>query len=531
MSMLSNVKLSEILYYVFFLLLFTTRILGLYEGNVVYSSILVISLICFIISYLMTPTTVVAYCFDFILLFLALISWRLSGEKGLLLFFSMMIGVRRISIDRLFKIVLTISGTAYSIMIMLGALGFINEYQNLLSYRVIVGYINRRTISPLQINIVMEPYLVLMVLALYLIRNKGKKITLIVSGSLFLGVLYLFGYCFAYSSLLISILILTSNYYLKFYNSFSKITDIFSHLIYLFFIIISIVGSYLEDSVYGSGGTLQRRFQIGHYYLQYYSPTLFGQRIINPDPKYMAYDIHQSQLHLYLYYGIVLFVVVNLLHHIAIQCFVKWRDATALSTTLSFSALGVVEPLLFNLSFKNIVFVFVGKAYGEMLDRISTKHRILGRNIQVIPDKEFIIKKSIPIYLANKFDFLLKNPIRVKKSIVFAMIVGCVAAGVAAVKIPEKAYMFDQSERSSVDGIEYYFSPSEIHDLDEQGIPLFGDRENGGIFYKRVNYAPVYDYIRLIVSSFIWTTIWLFIFLVLLSKSDKDCYHIGNNNT
>ncbi|MBP3198359.1 MAG: hypothetical protein J6N21_15330, partial [Butyrivibrio sp.] len=124
-----SIKLSELLYIFFFLLLYTTRILGLHEGNIAYSLVLIVGMLCFLFSYLMVPGTVLSYVCDVALVLIATISWRASGEKGLLLYFAVMIGIRAVSIERLFKAVLVISGSAYAIMIMLGTIGLISEYQ------------------------------------------------------------------------------------------------------------------------------------------------------------------------------------------------------------------------------------------------------------------------------------------------------------------------------------------------------------------------------------------------------------------
>ena len=44
-----SIKLSELLYIFFFLLLYTTRILGLHEGNIAYSLVLIVGMLCFFV--------------------------------------------------------------------------------------------------------------------------------------------------------------------------------------------------------------------------------------------------------------------------------------------------------------------------------------------------------------------------------------------------------------------------------------------------------------------------------------------------
>ncbi|RKM57864.1 hypothetical protein D6855_12500 [Butyrivibrio sp. CB08] len=500
-----RIRVSEFIYFAFFLLLFTTRIIGLYEGNIVYSVVLVLGMSFFALGYLLTPGTVLSFLIDFLLLSCAFISWFYSGEKGLLLYFAMMIGARRISLERLFKVALGVSGSAYTVMIILGVFGIITDYQNVISYRPIIGYISRRSISPLQLNILMEPYLVLMIMVLYLVRKKDKMSTLKISVLLLAGLWYLFGYCVTISSLVVGMVLLGLNYYLRFYSKFNKTTLIFAQLSYAMCAIIAIVAPYFDSSEFGTGGTFARRLQIGYYYWHNYSLKMWGQRMDVANQPLMPYGIHQSQLHLLLQCGIVLFIIVNLLHHYSIMNMVSQKKGTELAAALSFAMLGVVEPFLFNLSFKNIVFVFVGKEYGSWLDDVATKMSFLGKRIQIIPDKQFTVRIPILKNVSGGKECLVKDKRYRRRMFVVSIVLGVLVGMIVSTFTPEQSYLYDQNSENSVDGKAYYFSPGEVEKMTEEPVIDYEDEKTP--LYKHVSYFPMYDHVRLIISAFVWTTV------------------------
>ncbi len=369
-------RLSEICYFLFFLLLFTTRVLGLMEGSLLYSLTLVIGGAFFLLSYLLVPKTRLMLLCDAGLVALAGVGYVFSGEKGLLLFFAMMLGVRATTPDRLFIVSLLTAGIAYLAMIFLGAMGLISEAQNILYQLPVLGYITRRSLGPLQVNGMMLPYLVFMMMVLWLCRSKRRRQTRVISALLLAGLCYLFLFCFAKTTLLVGILLLVLNEICRFHCRFGKPSLFVSHGFYSLCVLLGVFCPILYDDtiVHDHFMSWFHRLSIGHYFWVNNRIPFFGQRLNDPDPESVIYPlIHQSQLMLLLQYGIVLFVLINFLYHLTIQYLLRKRSGVGLAITLSYAALGVLEPMLFNLSFKNISFLFVGIAYTELLERMQEK--------------------------------------------------------------------------------------------------------------------------------------------------------------
>lgn len=400
----SKIRLSELLYYLFFVILFMTRTLGLVEGNAFYSIVLVIALFCFAMSYIMISESVSIHIIDAILLGVSVVSYTLSGEKGMILFFAMMIGARYVSIDRLFKIVLVLVGVGYATMLFLGIFGFIQDAERIILSSPL-GDITRRSISNLQVNVVMTPYLVFMMMAEYIVRNADRIVFFKVTVLLLLGLVYIFSYCFAKTALIVGMLFLLLCCCYRLRCSFTKRSRLITYAFYLSCSIIGIAAPALFDiSSLGSYSDLSTRYPrflswyhrlyIGKYYLLNNEVSIMGQRLYDPTPDAIVYPlIHQSQLYMLLQYGVVVFILVNALHLIAIEYYLKKNDGIALAILLSYAFIGISEPLLFNLSFKNISFVFIGVAYTEL-----ARNKIIAFEDKSVPGliRDRVISISFP---------------------------------------------------------------------------------------------------------------------------------------
>lgn len=484
-----KIKLSELLYYVFFLSLFTSRILGLVEGNTIYSTVLLFSLICFGISYLMVSEMLIVHIIDIFLLGISVISYLKSGEKGIILFFAMMIGARFISIERLFKVVLLIAGSSYAIMLMLGVFGWIPEAE-VIMLSSSLGDITRRSISNLQVNVVMTPYLVFMLMAIYLYRNADRKVVVKVYALLLCGLLYIFSYCFAKTALIAGLLIIIVSYYYRFECRFKVFSKVATYCIYLICMIVGLMAPKLFDITgiksvsdlfekFPHFQSWYHRLYIGKYYLINNDISPLGQRLYDPDPDAIFYPlIHQAQLYLLLQYGLILFAIVNLLHFITINYYLKKREGVVLATILSYAFIGILEPLLFNLSFKNISFVFVGVAYAELIRRLAIKRRSV----------------TVPALLKDReIKLRLPNVIHFVRGIVLI-----------TRKDSQKMHLF-----SVAGGVTFSLAVAFI-----------------SISNLNCGELLLIDYIRLIVSSLIWGTViigtmYTFV-LYVINRSKKD---------
>ena len=99
----TTIQLSEIIYLAYFTVMFGARAIGLYEGMLPYNIMLVIGMLLFLLKIAMTRHTFAEYLLMGTLLFISLIVYYNTGEKGLLLYFTMMLGMKNVSLKRVMK--------------------------------------------------------------------------------------------------------------------------------------------------------------------------------------------------------------------------------------------------------------------------------------------------------------------------------------------------------------------------------------------------------------------------------------------
>ncbi len=83
----TTIQLSELIYLAYFTVMFGARAIGLYEGMLPYNIMLVTGMLLFLLKIAMTRHTYGEYLLIGVLLFISLIVYYNTGEKGLLLYF------------------------------------------------------------------------------------------------------------------------------------------------------------------------------------------------------------------------------------------------------------------------------------------------------------------------------------------------------------------------------------------------------------------------------------------------------------
>ena len=114
-----EISVAEAAYLLYFTVMFGARAIGLFEGMLVYNISLVIGMLLFAIKVLLTEHTVLEYLFAGFLLLISVLVYYNTGEKGLLLYFTMMLGMKCVSIRRVFKLGTMILSTAFTALVVL----------------------------------------------------------------------------------------------------------------------------------------------------------------------------------------------------------------------------------------------------------------------------------------------------------------------------------------------------------------------------------------------------------------------------
>lgn len=398
----TTIQLSELIYLAYFTVMFGARAIGLYEGMLPYNIMLVTGMLLFLLKIAMTRHTYGEYLLIGVLLFISLIVYYNTGEKGLLLYFTMMLGMKNVSLKRVMKWAAAILSVSFTVLVFLSVFGLKQDI-TYLHDRAGFGQVLRHSLGYPYPNTLFTTYIVLMVLIMYVLGKQTKKQLVITSTLMFLGAVYIYLYSCSNTGLIVATFYLLANLWLQLRNRLSIVEKIVLLMAYPGCALLSIVGPLvtsgrlfqLMDKV------LHNRWAYSYYYLTTEPVTLFGTRFgETPNENYM---IDSSFLYSFLQIGVIPFLIVTALMIGMIVCYVKKDKRIELAMIISFCVLGLSDPFFFNLSYKNLMFLFIG----ELLYLQTSKacKGLLAKEICILKCGERSISVDTPFYDTIKRGF------------------------------------------------------------------------------------------------------------------------------
>lgn len=416
------IQLSELIYLAYFAVMFGARAIGLYEGMLPYNIMLVTGMLLFLLKIAMTRHTYGEYLLIGVLLFISLIVYYNTGEKGLLLYFTMMLGMKNVSLKRVMKWAAAILSVSFTVLVFLSVFGLKQDI-TYLHDRAGFGQVLRHSLGYPYPNTLFTTYIVLMVLIMYVLGKQTKKQLVITSTLMFLGAVYIYLYSCSNTGLIVATFYLLANLWLQLRNRLSIVEKIVLLMAYPGCALLSIVGPLvtsgrlfqLMDKV------LHNRWAYSYYYLTTEPVTLFGTRFgETPNENYM---IDSSFLYSFLQIGVIPFLIVTALMIGMIVCYVKKDKRIELAMIISFCVLGLSDPFFFNLSYKNLMFLFIG----ELLYLQTSKacKGLLAKEICILKCGERSISVDTPFYDRIKRGFSVVGDIVTdKENQMFVLFIG-----------------------------------------------------------------------------------------------------------
>ena len=399
-----TISVAEIAYLLYFTVMFGARAIGLYEGMFLYNISLVIGMLLFAVKVLATEHTVFEYLVMGALLLVSVLVYYNTGEKGLLLYFTMMLGLKGVSIRRVFKLGTAILGMAFTVLVFLSVTG-LKEEIIYVKERAGFGNVIRHSLGYPYPNTLFTTYIVLMVLVMYMLGKQSVKNLMLTSLLMLIGSIYIFIYSCSNTGLIVAVFYLFVNFYLQLRSRLSWFEKTGIMLIYPLCLLVSIVGPLVTSGKLFAlfDKVLHNRWAYSLYYLTNEPVTLFGTRFKEaPNDNYM---IDSSFLYSFLQIGVVAFVILTVLYLSMIYDLVKKERKIELAIILCFCLLGMSDPFLFNLSYKNLLFLFVGELLYRKLQKTEGKvPAALVRKIQFLPigNKEFVYEKGAYRWCSRK---------------------------------------------------------------------------------------------------------------------------------
>lgn len=380
-----EISIAETIYFLYFTVMFGARAIGLFEGMFVYNISLVIGMALFAVKVLLTEHTVLEYFFAGFLLLISVIVYYNTGEKGLLLYLTMMLGMKCVSTRSIFKLGTIILSVAFTILVFLSVTG-LKEDIIYIHDRAGFGRIIRHSLGYPYPNTLFTTYIVLMALIFHMLGEQSRKNLLFTTLFLFLGSVYIYLYSCSNTGLIVSIFYLLVNLYLQLRQGLSKLEKACFCLIYPFCMVFSIVGPLItKGSLFQLlDRALHNRWAYSLYYLTNEPVTLLGVRFREaPNTNYM---IDSSFLYSFLQLGVIPCGILTVLFVAVICDYVKHGRKTEMAMIAAFCMLGLSDPFLFNLSYKNLMFLLAGEYLYRKFQALEKKDLgVLSRKICLLP--------------------------------------------------------------------------------------------------------------------------------------------------
>ena len=386
--------ISELFYLVSFGVLLFAKAIGLYDGQPVYKLLLILGLAFFALKMATTRMSALEWVAAILILGMGGLVYHRTGEWGILLYLTMMLGMKNVSAKRVFRLGCLIWGVCLIAMAALTESGLLGEMV-LVHEKSGFGWIIRHTLGYTHPNVLHVTYLVLMGFLLYSLDsylNNRQFLALLVI--LFLGSIAVFVSSVSFTGMLATTAYLIFALYFRFRKKISKVEKILILLIlpaYLAFMLVGplvLKGTTLYNRI---NDILTTRYDLTYYFLTQQPITLFGTRFTVPNYRY---TMDSSFVYLFMQLGIIPFILIIASIYALIMDALKNNRRAELALIFGFLSCGVTEPFLFNSAYKNLIFIFLGHWMYQNLARVSfVKHK--GKVIAWSP-VDLVIRNRIP---------------------------------------------------------------------------------------------------------------------------------------
>lgn len=289
----------------------------------------------------------------------AVVFWQ-SHERGILFLAFLVLGMKHISVKKMFHIGLWVWS---SCAIVLGMFSFFRLEHTV--YRVHaklgLGHIFRWSLGFTHPNILHITYLAL---CAYILYELGERYRLRHFMWLMLGNILVFIYSVSYTGFGIVSVLLTGFLYIKVRPRFGIFEKLLANLILPVCLVLSFVAPFylyhprLGYYVQQLNFKLNTRIWLAEQFLRSEYHSLFGTDVSQIVRSSMTMD--NSYVWGYINYGLVPFVII-ILGYFALLFYDTHKQRTReLVILVCFLGAGWTEPLLFNTSFKNVTLIFLG---------------------------------------------------------------------------------------------------------------------------------------------------------------------------
>ena len=360
-----RISVSEFCYYMFFLLMLGAKGLGLVEESFPYMLLLAAGMIFWLGKLILTEYSLTEKIWVTLLLFLTTIVYLRTGERGIVFCIAMLVGMKDISLRRIFHISSRFLMICFLLKMFLTQAGLLPDLYYVHA-KGSLGYVVRWSFGYSHPNVLHITYLILAALWMYDLSDDRRKLQL-ASILFILGNLYVLFFSLSYTGFLVVTLYLACNYYLAVRSAaplrhplLRKCINFCAELIFPACVLFSVAGPVLlKGKAYELADKLvHHRFVLSNYFLTTEPVCLLGHRLLTTPDLNNSMDC--SYVYLFVHLGVLFFVLFCVFYFAAIHSALRKKHGAEAAILISFAIAGVTEPFMFNTSFKNITCLILG---------------------------------------------------------------------------------------------------------------------------------------------------------------------------
>ena len=360
-----HIPVSELAYYLFLCPILMAKAFGLYDGQIAFKIVLLAALLGFIVKMILTTYSLKEAGLSIGLLALGFISYRVSGDKGMLLYIMMIVGAKNLSTRRIMKIAgITFCGS-FVLMSVVTATRMINGPVKI--HEKLGHLMARWCLGQAHPNVLHVSYLLFCIFVIYMTQSSKKKNLILFL--LMLGNIYIFLYSVSFTGLIaVIVFLMLCLYWTIMHGKSQKIMSWEKILLYggfAFCVLFSMLAPILlrGRAFELLNKAVNTRLELSRYFLTTYPVSLWGHRISEIVTSSITMDC--SYVYAYEAYGIVIFVLIIMGYGFLMKKLIREQRGVELCIVLACLIAGVTEPFLFNASFKNMSLLF----FAEILYR------------------------------------------------------------------------------------------------------------------------------------------------------------------
>lgn len=517
----NRIAIGSYIFLAYFLIMMGARALGAYEGTTVYTVILVISMLLWGAKMIITPYTPVEYAIAASLMIIAGIVYLNTGEKGLIVCFATLTGMKYVSKIKVLRYGAIIASICIIGRIVLGVFGFTSE-KYYPQVRAGVGEMFRHSLGYAHPNTLHMNVLMLSMLIIYLVSIRGNLKQILMSSALVFGFnLYVFQYSGSRTGLLACTAYLIVNIWFYIRRTPGIPEKVVCYCAYPAVCLVAIVmpvvlpdriAELLDQTIFNSRITLAR------FFWTHNSLSLWGIRLNKPDPQYRTYGLDMAHLYLFLQLGVIAFIVITVLTMGYVYMALKKGYMAELAVLMGTLFAGIWEPFLYNLGFKNLMYVFMGAMLYELTQELSLN---VAQPEQVRNDTSTGISllepRRVMIYL------LIAGSIGILSSVLYSVVT----------PVPSALYGDNESDEAGKSlGMEpVYLTETETAALIDRGDIVIGYHDAETPMYVYDESLAIMEYHKKIISIGVWITILILGVLTVRSILLQKCDYSPTNSS